>query len=292
MKQPPFLGSCVALVTPFTKDGVNYEKLEELIEWHIKEGSNAILIGGTTGEASAMTKEEHKSVIRFTVEKAAKRIHVMAGTGSNNTSSTIELSQYAQSVGADSLLLVTPYYNKTTQEGLYRHFKAAAEAVTIPIVLYNVPARTSLNINPDTLKRLSAIKNIVALKECNLNQVAQTRLLCGDDLFIYSGEDGNVLPLLALGGLGVISVMANIVPADTRRMVAAFFNGDLTTSRALQIRAIQLIDALFCEVNPIPVKAAMNQMGFHVGECRLPLVEISSKSRNTLCAALKEYGLI
>ncbi|MEL7623640.1 MAG: 4-hydroxy-tetrahydrodipicolinate synthase [Clostridiales bacterium] len=292
MKQPPFLGSCVALVTPFTDDGVDYEELEELIEWHLREGSNAILIGGTTGEASTMTKEEHKSIIRFTVEKVAKRIPVMAGTGSNNTQYTIEMSQYAQSVGADCLLLVTPYYNKTTQEGLYQHFKAVAEAVTIPIVLYNVPARTNLNINPETLKRLSAIENIVALKECNLNQVAQTRLLCSDDLAIYSGEDGNVLPLLALGGLGVISVMANIVPADTSRMVTAFFNGDLDTSRSLQIRAINLVNALFCEINPIPIKAAMNQMGFHVGKCRLPLVEISGNGRNTVCTALKEYGLI
>ena len=204
MKYPMFEGSCVALVTPFYDNGVNYDKLEELIEWQIKEGTDAILICGTTGEASTMPDQEHKEVIKFAVEKIAGRVHVMAGTGSNDTKHAIELSQYAESAGADSILSVTPYYNKTTQEGLYRHFKAIADSVKIPVVLYNVPSRTNLNINPDTLKRWSEIPNIVAVKECNLNQVAQTRFLCGDDLIIYSGEDGNVVPLLALGGKGVI----------------------------------------------------------------------------------------
>jgi len=292
LKQPLFRGSCVALVTPFTQDGVDYQKLEELIEWQIHEGTDSILICGTTGEASTMPDAEHKKVIRFAVEKIAGRVHVMAGAGSNDTKHAIELSQYAQSVGVDSILSVTPYYNKTTQEGLYRHFKAIAESVKIPVVLYNVPSRTNLNINPETLKRLSEIPNIAAVKECNLAQVAKTRLLCGDDLVIYSGEDGNIVPLMALGGMGVISVMANIIPADTHRMAEAFLQGDLETSRSLQVKTVNLVDALFCEVNPIPVKAAMNEMGMNVGECRMPLVEISAKGLETLKKALAEYGLI
>jgi len=292
LKYPIFVGSCVALVTPFAEDGVDYEKLGELIEWQIKEGTDAILICGTTGEASTMPDEEHMEVIKFAVEKIAGRVHVMAGTGSNDTKHAIELSRYAESVGVDSILSVTPYYNKTTQEGLYRHFKAIAESIGIPVVLYNVPSRTNLNINPDTLKRLSEVPNIVAVKECNLNQVAQTRYLCGDNLVIYSGEDGNVVPLLALGGKGVISVAANVIPADMHKMVLSFLNGDIETSRKLQIKAVNLINALFCEVNPIPVKAAMNEMGMNVGKCRMPLVEISEKGLNTVRAALSEYGLI
>ena len=292
LKQPLFRGSCVALVTPFTQDGVDYQKLEELIEWQIHEGTDSILICGTTGEASTMPDAEHKKVIRFAVEKIAGRVHVMAGAGSNDTKHAIELSQYAQSVGVDSILSVTPYYNKTTQEGLYRHFKAIAESVRIPVVLYNVPSRTNLNINPETLKRLSEIPNIAAVKECNLAQVAKTRLLCGDNLVIYSGEDGNIVPLMALGGMGVISVMANIIPADTHRMAEAYLQGDLETSRSLQVKTVNLVDALFCEVNPIPVKAAMNEMGMNVGECRLPLVEISAKGLDTLKKALAGYGLI
>lgn len=292
VKQPLFKGSCVALVTPFTKDGVDFKKLEELIEWQIREGTDSILICGTTGEASTMPDGEHKEVIRFAVEKIAGRVHVMAGTGSNDTKHAIELSQYAESVGANSILTVTPYYNKTTQEGLYRHFKAIADSVKIPVVLYNVPVRTNLNINPDTLKRLSEVQNIVAVKECNLAQVAKTRLLCGDDLIIYSGEDSNIVPSLSLGAMGVISVMANIIPADTHKIVSSFLQGDLETSRNLQIKTVNLVEALFCEVNPIPAKAAMNEMGMNVGECRMPLVEISAKGRETLRKALSEYGLI
>ncbi|HEY8499460.1 MAG TPA: 4-hydroxy-tetrahydrodipicolinate synthase [Clostridia bacterium] len=292
MKHPIFTGSCVALVTPFTDEGVNYEKLEELIEWQIEQGTDAILICGTTGEASTMPDPEHKAVIRFAVEKIKGRVHVMAGAGSNDTKHAIELSRFAQSAGADSILSVTPYYNKTTQEGLYQHFKAVAEAVSIPVVLYNVPSRTNLNINPETLKRLSGIENIVGVKECNLAQVAKTRMLCGDNLIIYSGEDGNVVPLMALGGYGVISVMANIIPADTHKMAAAFLEGDLETSRQIQIKTVNLVDALFCEVNPIPVKTAMNLMGMNVGKCRMPLVDISPKGLETVRSALKEYGLI
>lgn len=292
MKNPIFTGSCVALVTPFTENGVDFKKLEELIEWQIQSGTDAILICGTTGEASTMPDEEHKEVIRFAVEKINKRVHVMAGAGSNDTKHAIELSQYCEQVGADSILSVTPYYNKTTQEGLYQHFKMIAESIHIPVVLYNVPSRTNLNITPATLKRLSEIENIVAVKECNLLQAAETAYLCGDNLIMYSGEDGNVVPLMALGGLGIISVMANIIPADTHNMVKAFLDGNLETARRLQIKTVPIEKALFCEVNPIPVKAALNLMGMNVGRCRMPLVEISEQGLNTVRKALRDYGLI
>lgn len=292
MKKTLFTGSCVALVTPFTENGVDFKKLDELIEWHIQEGTDALLICGTTGEASTMPDEEHKSVIRHAVEKINKRVHVMAGAGSNDTRHAIELSKFCESVGADSILTVTPYYNKTTQEGLYQHFKAIAESINIPVVLYNVPSRTNLNINPSTLKRLSEIENIVALKECNLLQASEVFHLCGDNLDLYSGEDGNIVPLLALGGKGVISVMANIIPKDTHNIVKSFLNGDLETSRKLQIKTVPIEKALFCETSPIPVKAAMNLMGMNVGSCRMPLVGISDSGLAQLKKALKEYGLI
>ncbi len=292
MKETLFTGSCVALVTPFTDSGVDYKKLEELIEWQIKDGTDALLICGTTGEASTMPDEEHQEVIRFAVEKINKRVHVMAGAGSNDTRHAVELSKFCESVGVDSILTVTPYYNKTTQEGLYQHFKMIADSVSIPVVLYNVPSRTNLNINPSTLKRLSDIKNIVAVKECNLLQAAEVFHLCGENLHLYSGEDGNVVPLMALGGKGVISVLANIIPNDTHHMVKAFMEGDLETSRRLQIKSVPLEKALFCETNPIPVKAAMNLMGMKVGSCRMPLVDISEAGMIQLKKALKEYGLI
>ncbi len=292
MKQPLFTGSCVALITPFNENGVDYEKLEELIEWHIREGTDAILICGTTGESSTMPDDEHQETIRFAVKKIRKRVHVMAGAGSNDTRYAIELSQFCEKEGVDSVLTVSPYYNKTTQEGLYRHFKAIAESIHIPVVLYNIPSRTNLNIEPVTLKRLSQIPNIVGLKECNLLQTAEIRYLCGDDLVLYSGEDGNVIPLLSLGGKGVISVMANIIPADTHRMVATFLAGDIEAARDLQIRTVPLERALFCETSPIPVKAAMNLLGMGVGDCRMPLIELSEKGMNCLNAAMKEYGLI
>jgi 4-hydroxy-tetrahydrodipicolinate synthase len=292
MKKNLFTGSCVALVTPFTESGVDYEKLEELIEWHIKEGTDAILICGTTGEACTMPDEEHKEIIRFAIKKINKRVHVMAGAGSNDTRHAIELSRFCEEAGADSILLVTPYYNKTTQEGLYQHFKIIAESVKIPVVLYNVPSRTNLNIEPATLKRLSEIENIAALKECNLLQAAEVFHLCGDKLDLYSGEDGNVLPLLSLGGKGVISVVANIVPNDMHKLVAAFFDGDIAESRRLQINSVPLQKALFCETSPIPVKAAMNLMGMNVGKCRMPLVDISEAGMKMLKAALTDYRLI
>ena len=292
MKKSLFTGSCVALITPFNEKGVDFKKFEELIEWHIKEGTDAILICGTTGEASTMPDEEHKEVIRFAVEKINKRVHVMAGAGSNDTKHAIELSKYCESVGADSILSVTPYYNKTTQEGLYQHFKVIAQSISIPVVIYNVPSRTNLNINPATLKRLADIDNIVAVKECNLLQASEIFYLCGDKLDLYSGEDGNIVPLLALGGKGVISVIANILPKDTHNMVKSFLDGDIETSRKLQIKSVPVEKALFSETNPIPIKAAMNLMGFNVGPCRMPLVEISEAGLAQLKKALTEYGLM
>jgi len=292
MRKPIFTGSGVALVTPFTNDGVDYNKLEELIEFQIKEGSDAIIICGTTGEASTMPDDEHKSVIKFTVEKVNNRVPVIAGTGSNDTRHAIELSKYAEDAGANAVLSVTPYYNKTTQKGLYEHFKAIAESIKIPVILYNVPSRTNLNINPETMKALSEIENITAVKECNLSQVGDIVNLCGDGFTVYSGEDANVVPLLAMGGKGVISVMANIIPKDTHDMVIKFLEGDIEGSRNIQLKTLNLIKALFIEVNPIPVKAAMNLMNMNVGKCRMPLVDMSEKNLEILKNALKEYGLI
>ncbi len=292
MEKNLFTGSCVALVTPFTEEGVDFAKLEELIEWHISQGTDAILTCGTTGEASTMPDEEHLAVMKFTIGKINGRVPVMAGTGSNDTKHAIYLSQYAESIGADSILSVTPYYNKTTQEGIVRHFSAIAEKISIPMIVYNVPSRTNLNINPRTLQRLSEVPGIVGVKECNLPQTPETRALAGPDFQIFSGEDGLVVPMLSLGGLGVISVMANIIPKDTHEMVHAWLSGDQARGLALQLKTIPLVEALFCETSPIPVKEAMNLMGMHVGACRMPLVEISEAGRRMLSSAMRTYGLI
>lgn len=292
MKKPIFTGSAVAIITPFTESGVDFEKLEELIEFQIKENTDALVICGTTGEASTMPDDEHKAVIKFAVEKVNKRIPVIAGTGSNDTKHAVALTQYAESVGADAVLSVTPYYNKTTQKGLYQHFKIIADSVKIPVMLYNVPSRTNLNIDPQTVKALSEIENITAIKECNLSQVGDIINLCGDNITVYSGNDDQVLPLLALGGKGVVSVMANIIPKDTHNLVAKFLEGDIDESRKIQLKYLDLIKALFVEVSPIPVKAAMNLMGMNVGSCRLPLVDISEKNLNYLKDTLKKYQLI
>jgi 4-hydroxy-tetrahydrodipicolinate synthase len=292
MRNPIFQGSGVAVITPFTDNGVDFLKLEELIEFQIKEGTDALIICGTTGEASTMPDDEHKACIKFAVEKVKGRIPVIAGTGSNDTRHAIELSKYAQEAGADAILSVTPYYNKTTQKGLIEHFKAIANSIKIPVILYNVPSRTNLNINPETVKVLSEIENIVAIKECNLAQVGDIINLCGSDFTVYSGNDDQVLPLLALGGKGVISVMANIIPKDTHELVAKFLDGDLLGSRAIQLKTLNLIKALFIEVSPIPVKAAMNLMGMNVGKCRMPLLDMSDKNLELLKASMKEYGLL
>jgi 4-hydroxy-tetrahydrodipicolinate synthase len=292
MRKPVFTGSGVAIVTPFTDNGIDYDKLEELIEFQIKGKTDAIIICGTTGEASTMPDEEHKAAIKYAVEKVNKRIAVIAGTGSNDTRHAIRLSKYAEEVGSDAILTVTPYYNKTTQKGLYEHFKAIAGSIKIPAILYNVPSRTNLNINVETIKALSEIENIVAVKECNFNQVGEIMNACREDFSVYSGEDGLVVPLLSMGGKGVISVMANIIPEDTHEMVIKFLNGDIEGSRKLQLKTLNLIKALFIEVSPIPVKAAMNLMGMNVGKCRMPLVDINDNNLDILKNALIEYGLL
>lgn len=292
MKKCIFTGSGVAIVTPFTKDGVDYNKLGELIEFQIREKIDAIVICGTTGEASTMPDTEHIKVIEFAVNKTNKRVPVIAGTGSNDTVHAVHLSQAAEKVGADAILSVTPYYNKATQNGLYAHFKAVAESISIPVVLYNVPSRTNLNLNADTVYKLSKIENIVAIKECNINQVGEIISLCGSDFSVYSGEDGLVIPLLSLGGKGVISVMANIIPKDTHDMVTAYLSGNCEEGKMLQLKTLNLIKNLFTEVSPVPVKAAMNLMGMNVGICRMPLLEIEPKNLESLTNAMKSYGLI
>lgn len=292
MKKCVFTGSGVAIVTPFTDDGINFDKLGELIEFQIKEKTDAIIICGTTGEASTMSDDEHVEAIAYAVRKSNGRVPVIAGTGSNDTKYAVWLSKQAEESGADAILTVTPYYNKTTQEGLYQHFRAVAESVNIPVILYNVPSRTNLNIDPDTVQRLSEIDNIVAIKECNLNQAGEIINRCGEDFTVYSGEDGLVLPMLSLGGKGVISVMANIIPRDTHDMVASYLSGDLESSRKIQLKTLELVKALFIEVSPIPVKEAMNLMGMNIGKCRMPLVDMSGKNREILKRAMQNYGLI
>jgi len=290
-----FKGSGVALVTPFNEDGrVNFKKLEELLNWHVEEGTDAVIICGTTGESSTLTDEEKKEVIKFTVEVINKRIPVIAGTGSNDTAHSIELSQYADKVGADALLVITPYYNKTTQKGLIEHFTAIANSVNIPMILYNVPSRTGINLLPKTLYELSKHPNIRGVKEAsgNISQVAEIARLLPEDFFIYSGNDDQIVPLMALGGVGVISVVANIAPRDTHDLVQKFLDGDIKGSLELQLRMKPLIDALFIEVNPIPVKTAMNLMGFNVGKLRLPLIDMEDKNLEILKAELRDYGLI
>ncbi|MDR0286946.1 MAG: 4-hydroxy-tetrahydrodipicolinate synthase [Clostridiales bacterium] len=287
-----FTGSGVAIITPFTETGINYEKLGELIDFQIEQGTDAIVVCGTTGEASTMPDSEHLEAIKYTVEKVNKRVPVIAGTGSNDTKHAVGLSQEAQESGADAILSVTPYYNKTTQRGLCEHFRVIAESVDIPVILYNVPSRTNLNIDPATVEKLARIKNINALKECNLMQVPEILKRCGEDINIYSGEDGQVYFYLALGGLGVISVMANIAPKYTHDMVMKYHTGDIKGSLRMQISCLDLIKALFCEVSPIPVKEAMNIMGMEVGECRLPLYKMAESNIELLKKELTAFGCI
>jgi len=292
MKKPLFIGSAVAIITPFTDDGVDYQTFAELIEFQIKGGTDAVVVCGTTGESSTMPDDEHIAAIKFAVETVNKRIPVIAGTGSNDTRHAIELSKAAETVGADAILSVTPYYNKATQKGLYEHFKMIANQIKIPVILYNVPSRTGVNINPETVKMLSEIDNIIAIKECNFGQVGDVINLCGEDFTVYTGEDTAVLPILSLGGKGVISVMANIIPQDTHNMVAKFFAGDIKGAIALQLQALNLIKTLFSEVNPIPIKVAVKLLGFRTGKCRMPLTELSDKNLENLRREMKAYGLI
>lgn len=295
MKKLIFSGSGVALVTPMHKDGsVNYEMLDKLIEFHIANGTDAIVSCATTGESATLSHEEHCKVLDYTIKKVNHRIPVVASSGSNDTAYAVELSKSAQSSGADALLMVTPYYNKTSQMGLVKHYNYIADRVDLPIIVYNVPSRTGCNIKPETYLELSKHPNIAATKEANgdISALAKTISLCGDNLAVYSGEDNQTFPMLALGGKGVISVFANICPREMHDICAKYFSGDLTASRDLFLKSLELMDALFMDVNPIPVKEAMNMFGFECGECRLPLASLSDSDKEKLANTLKKYQLL
>ena len=294
MKKIIFKGCGTAIITPFTENGVNLKEFEKLIENQIENKIDALIVCGTTGESSTMTLEERKETIKFAVEAVHKRVPVTVGTGSNCTKSAIEMTKFAESVGADGALIVTPYYNKTTQEGLIAHYKAIAKETNLPIILYNVPSRTGVNILPKTCQELSKLKNIVAIKEAsgNLSQVTEIANLCGDELNIYSGNDDQILPVLSVGGIGVISVLSNIMPEFTHTMVEDFLDGNLQKAKKAQIRAIPLIKALFSEVNPIPVKAALNLLGYDCGMPRMPLLEMSKQNQEILKKEMDKMKIV
>ncbi len=287
-----FKGSGVAIITPFKNNGVDFEKLGELLDWQVNNGTDAIIICGTTGEATTMSDDEKKAAYKYTVERIDGRIPVIAGTGSNDTHHSIELSQYAEAVGCDGVLCVTPYYNKTTQKGLIAHYTAIADSINIPVIIYNVPGRTGLNVNASTLKTLSTHKNIAGVKEAsgNISQVVEIGMFCSDSFCMYSGNDDQVVPLLSVGGIGVISVVANIAPGVMHDMVTSFLEGDSKRAMELQLSIKPLNDALFCEVNPIPVKTAMNLLGYNVGNLRLPLVDMEEKNLEHLKKELVDFG--
>lgn len=290
-----FTGAAVAIVTPFNEDTtVNYEKLDMLIEYQIENGTDAIVICGTTGEASTLSHEEHIDVIKHCVKTVNKRVPVIAGTGSNSTDTAIYLSKEAEAAGADALLLVTPYYNKATQGGLYVHFKDTADAVNIPCILYNVPSRTGCNILPETAVKLAKdVKNIVAIKEAtgNISQIAKLIQLADGCIDVYSGNDDQIVPIMSLGGLGVISVLSNVAPKQTHDMCQACLDGDFKKAAKMQLEALPLIDSLFSEVNPIPVKKALNLMGFEAGPLRKPLTEMEEAHAIILEENMKDYGI-
>lgn len=291
-----FRGAGVAIVTPMKANGeVDYEQFKKLVEFQIEGGTDAIIVCGTTGEASTLTHEEHLEVIKYCVEVVAGRIPVIAGTGSNCTQTAIYLSTEAEKYGVDGLLLVSPYYNKATQNGLYEHFKAVAQSVKIPVLLYNVPSRTGCNILPETVVRLCRdVENIVGVKEAsgNISQIAHLAAIAGDDVDIYSGNDDQIVPILSLGGKGVISVLSNVAPRQTHDICEKFFAGDVAGSRKLQLEALDLCGALFCEVNPIPVKKALQLMGMIDGTLRMPLTEMEEKNADRLKNAMKQYGIL
>ncbi|ABC24136.1 4-hydroxy-tetrahydrodipicolinate synthase [Rhodospirillum rubrum] len=291
MKKQVFMGAAVAIVTPFRDGKVDYQKLRELIEFQIAHKIDAVVVCGTTGESSALSHDEHISVVRFVVETVKRRVPVIAGAGSNNTQHAVDLSVELEKVGADALLSVVPYYNKTSQRGLVTHFSTIARAVAIPIILYNIPSRTSFNMTPETIREIAENETVVGIKECNLYQVGEIVKLCGPEFSIYSGDDSTILPVLAYGGKGVISTMANIIPEETHDIVSYFMRGDIEGARRAQLRALDLISALFVDVNPIPLKTAMNLMGMNVGPCRLPLVDMGNRETELLVRALKDYGL-
>lgn len=295
MKKIVFTGAAVAIVTPMHPDGsVNFEKLGELIDYQIAHKTDAVVICGTTGESPALDGEEHVRVIAYAVERVNHRVPVIAGAGSNDTAFGVALSKEAKAVGADAILSVTPYYNKTSQAGLVRHFCTLADATDLPIILYNVPSRTGLNIAPETYLELSKHPNIVATKEANGNiaEIAKTRALCGDALNMYSGDDNQIVPIMALGGLGVISVLSNILPWETHTICQLMLEGNVRDGAEMHLQYLELMNTMFIDVNPIPVKAAMNLMGMGVGPCRLPLVELSAQAKEHMTAVLKKYHLI
>lgn len=294
MKKIIFKGCGTAIITPFNKNGVDFEEFKKLIEFQINNKADSIIVCGTTGESSTMTLEERKETIEFAVKTVNGRIPVIAGTGGNCTAQVIEFTKWAENIGVDGALIVTPYYNKTTQEGLIAHYTAIAQKTNLPIILYSVPSRTGVNITPITCLELSKIKNIVAIKEAsgNLSQIAEIANLCGDNLNIYSGNDDQITPILAVGGIGVISVLSNLVPEYTHNIVENFLNGKIEESISSQIKAIPLVKALFCEVNPIPIKAALNMIGYNVGIPRLPLIELSNIGKEKIKKELINFRLI
>ncbi len=295
MKNTIFTGAGVAIVTPMNADGsINYEQLASYIEFQISNGTDAIISCGTTGESSTMTDEEHIEVMRFTIEKVNHRIPVICGTGSNDTAYAVNLSKTAEALGADGLLLVTPYYNKTSQRGLVKHFKAIADAVKIPCIVYNVPSRTGVNISLDTYKELAEVENIVATKEAsgNISAVAKIIAECGDKLDVYSGNDDQIVPIMSLGGKGVISVLSNVLPKETHMITEYCLKNDFVSASKLQIEYLDLINKLFIDVNPIPVKEALNILGMNAGECRMPLCSMTDANVETLRNSMKAHGLI
>lgn len=294
MKKVIFEGAGVAIVTPLTENSIDFDELGRLIEYNIENGTNAIVITGTTGESATLSDEEHKEAIKYTVEKVNKRIPVIAGTGSNDTEYAVQLSQYAEKVGADGLLLVTPYYNKTSQKGLVEHFTYIADRVNIPIILYNVPSRTGVGISLDSYVELSKHKNIVAVKEASgdLSQVAKIRAACKDELHVYSGNDDQIVPMLSLGAKGVISVLSNVMPRQASDICRLYFEGKVKESCDLQLELLDLINDLFIEVNPIPVKTAMELMGWKVGPLRRPLTTMTDEHLAKLKATMKKHNLL
>ena len=294
MKNTVFTGAATAIVTPLTKDGIDYEQFGRLIEWQISEGIQAIVSVGTTGEGSTLTDAEHKEAIKFCVDKVAGRVPVIAGTGSNDTAYAIELTKFSCEVGADAMLLVTPYYNKATQKGLIESFKAIADASTKPCILYNVPSRTGCNLLPSSVAALADHPNIVGIKEAcgNISQVAELCALVGDKIDVYSGNDDQIIPILSLGGKGVISVLSNIMPAATQKMCADYMSGNIEEARKTQLELLPLINSLFCEVNPIPIKAAVAAIGYCENYLRRPLTPMEPEHEATLLSLMKEQKLI
>lgn len=292
-KKRVFTGAATALITPFTEDGINYPQFERLINWQIESGIDALVICGTSGEASTMTDDEHRDAIRFAVKTAAGRVPIIAGTGSNDLSYALDLVDCACSAGADAVLSVTPYYNKATQNGLIKMYNAIADRSTVPVILYNVPSRTGVNIEPATYEALAEHENIVGIKEANgnMSKIVETMARVHGRLDLYSGNDDQIVPLMALGGVGCISVLSNLLPGETSKLCHSFLDGDIETARNMQYKYHDLIDALFCEVNPIPVKAAMSAMGFCDNILRLPLTEMEPSHAEKLYALMREQGI-